>query len=55
MRFAPTVEGKPKAAGRLTLFRAYKKGELPPIQVSLADVVRPLMALALRDGPIASC
>ena len=40
---------------KVVMYRSYVKGELPNVGLALADVVRPLMALALRDGPVAAC
>lgn len=39
---------------RPMLYRTYKAMELPDIQVTLADVLRPISALALRDDQLAS-
>ena len=36
------------------MYRSYAQGELPNVGLSLAEVVRPLMALSLRDGSIAA-
>lgn len=47
-------EGRRGAGGRpLVLYRRYRQGELPDIQIPLADLVRPLQALALRDAALA--
>ena len=35
------------------IYRTYRKGELPDIEIPRSDVLRPLMALCLRDGPLA--
>ena len=36
------------------MYRSYAQGELPNVGLSLAEVIRPLMALSLRDGSIAA-
>lgn len=36
------------------MYRTYKASELPDIQITMADVMRPLSALALRDGEVGS-
>lgn len=37
-------------ANRVTLKRAYRKGELPDVEIRLPDLLRPLRAVAMRDA-----
>ena len=56
VRFAEDTLTKKKKPARqkVVMYRSYAQGELPNVGLSLAEVVRPLMALSLRDGPIAA-
>ena len=37
----------------MVLYRRYREGELPDIQIPLKDVLRPLQGLCLRDAALA--
>ena len=37
----------------VVLYRRYREGELPDIQIPLKDVLRPLQGLCLRDAALA--
>ena len=56
VRFAEDTLTKKKKPARqkVVMYRSYAQGELPNVGLSLAEVIRPLMALSLRDGPIAA-
>jgi DNA-dependent protein kinase catalytic subunit len=41
------------AASRVKVLRKYRAGELPDVAIPRADLLRPLSALALRDGVVA--
>ena len=55
VRFADVVIEKPKKEekSKVMMYRSYRSGELPDVQISKADVARPLAAAALRDGGVA--
>ncbi|KAH8044804.1 phosphatidylinositol kinase [Aureococcus anophagefferens] len=46
--------GAGASEGKVVLYREYHKHEMPNITISRADVFRPLLQLALRDGAVAS-
>ncbi|EGB02827.1 hypothetical protein AURANDRAFT_68528, partial [Aureococcus anophagefferens] len=54
--FAPEPARRDRAPreGKVVLYREYHKNEMPNITISRADVFRPLLQLALRDGAVAS-
>ena len=56
VRFAEDTLTKKKKPARqkVVMYRSYAQGELPNVGLSLAEGGRPLMALSLRDGPIAA-
>uniref|UniRef100_A0A7S3JTB1 Non-specific serine/threonine protein kinase n=1 Tax=Aureoumbra lagunensis TaxID=44058 RepID=A0A7S3JTB1_9STRA len=47
-------EKEENVKSKLIVFRQYRPGEQPDIEISLADVVRPLVEIALRDGELAA-
>lgn len=46
-------EKKASRAKRAVIYRKYRDGELPDIQIKLGDVLRPLQHLSMLDGGIA--
>ena len=47
---------KRRTGGAVKVYRReFRDDEMPDIRLSRADVLRPLMALALRDDALASC
>ncbi|XP_065898419.1 DNA-dependent protein kinase catalytic subunit-like isoform X2 [Dysidea avara] len=43
---------KAARGSRVVLYRRYREGELPDIQIKYSDVIRPLQALAQRDSSL---
>ncbi|OCT76787.1 hypothetical protein XELAEV_18031990mg [Xenopus laevis] len=47
------IEQKMKQDAQITLYRNYRQGELPDIQISYSNLIAPLQALAQRDPTMA--
>ncbi|CAM9285642.1 unnamed protein product [Discosporangium mesarthrocarpum] len=52
-RAAKLERAKAARARRSVIYRKYRDGELPDIQINLGDILRPLQHLAMLDGPVA--
>ncbi|CAM9735307.1 unnamed protein product, partial [Sphacelaria rigidula] len=52
-RAAKQERDKASRAKRAVIYRKYRDGELPDIQIKLGDVLRPLQHLSMLDGGVA--